>query len=99
VVRCPEDLSGHTVGFMPNQVPTPRPSPEIVRQLGAEAVRVSLFGPTWLERIMTNSPLRDHDAWESTEKAKYIEQRNQRRKKFKEGNLAFLEPNSLEPGA
>lgn len=97
VVRSPEDVSAQTVGF--KSVPTNCPSPEIVRQLRAEAVRVSLFGPTWIERIMTNSPLRDHDAWESTEKTKYLEQRRERRKKFKEGKLVFPEPNAPEPGA
>jgi hypothetical protein len=47
---------------------------------------------------MTNSPLRDHDAWEATEKAKFLKQRDQRRKKFKEGKLVFPEPNAPEPG-
>src|SRR5437016_3686906 len=65
VVRSPEDVTAETVGFLPNQVPTNRPSPETIRQLRAEAVRVSLFAPTWLDRIMTNAPLRDHDSWQS----------------------------------
>jgi hypothetical protein len=99
VVRSAEDVNAQTVGFMPNQVPTNRPSPEIIQQLRAEAVRVSLFAPTWLDRLMTSSPLRDHDGWQSTEKERFLLQRSQRRKKFKEGKLVIPEPNAPEAGA
>ncbi len=57
---------------------------------------MSLFAPTWLDRIMTRSPLRDHDLWRSRDKARYLEQRRQRRRKFKDGTLVFMKPNKRE---
>lgn len=96
VVRSVADVSPDTVGFLPDQVPTDRPSPRIVRLLVEEAVRVSQFGPTWLDRIMTRSPIRDHDLWRSEHKAIYMEQRRQRRKKFESGTLDCVLPNAKQ---
>jgi hypothetical protein len=95
VVRSLEDVSSQTVGFIPDRVPPGLPSPRTRLLLAKEAVRVSLFAPTWLDRIMTRSPLRDHDLWRREEKARYLEQRRQRRKNFTEGTLVFAEPNKL----
>lgn len=96
VVRSAEDVNPDTIGYIPDQVPTNQPPPQTVRLLIEEAVRVSLFGPTWLDRILTRSPFRDHDLWRSREKARYTEQRRQRRKKFKDGTLVIVAPNKRE---
>jgi hypothetical protein len=94
VVRSLEDISFETVGVIGDTMPTNRWSPQIIRLLAEEAVRVSKCGPTWLDRIMTRSPLRDNESWRSEEKAKYLEQRRQRRKKFENGTLVFVKPNA-----
>jgi hypothetical protein len=96
VVRSLVDVSPDTVGFLPDKVPTDRPTPQIARLLAEEAVCISQFGPTWLDRIMTRSPMRDHDLWRSEHKAIYMEQRRQRRKKFESGKLPFVDPNAKQ---
>lgn len=95
VVRSFEDLSAITVGFL--NAPTASASPHTERLLGEEAVRISRFAPTWLDRIMTRSPLRDHDLWRSKLKDEYHKQRQERRKKFLVGTLTFPTPN-IPPG-
>ncbi len=91
VVRSEEDLSETTVGFL--NAPTASPTPEIVRLLGEEAVRISRFAPTWLDRIMTNSPLRDHELWRNQLKDTYFKHRQERRARFLAGTLVFSKPN------
>jgi hypothetical protein len=92
VVRSEEDLSGMTIGFL--NAPTGSPTPETVRLLGEEAVRISRFAPTWLDRIMTRSPFRDHDLWRARLKATYLKHRRERRARFLAGTLVFPNPNS-----
>jgi hypothetical protein len=94
VVRDIRDCNPQTVGFV--NAPTSWPDAVTVRLLGEEAVRISRFAPTWLDRIMTTSPLRDAANWRSDGKARYTARRKERRRKFEEGVLMFDKPNQLE---
>jgi hypothetical protein len=94
VVRDVRDCNAQTVGFV--NAPTARPDPMTIRLLGEEAVRISHFAPTWLDRIMTRSPLRDAAGWRSEGKARYTAGRKERRRKYVEGVLEFVEPHRLE---
>lgn len=94
VVRDLCDCNAWTVGFV--NAPTARPDSVTIRLLGEEAVRISRFAPTWLDRIMTRSPLRDAAGWRSEGKAMYNAGRKERRQKFEEGVLVFDKPNQIE---
>jgi hypothetical protein len=93
VVRSLGDVNSQTVGFIPDRVPPGLPSARTRLLLAEVAVCVSLFAPTWLDLIMTRSPLRDDELWQHEGKARYLEQRRQRCKKFTEGTLVFATPN------
>jgi hypothetical protein len=96
VVRGVEDVTFDTVGFInPPSVDGQPPDPLTSRRLAEEAVRISRFAPTWLDRIMTRSPLRDHKRWQREGKRQYLAQRKQRRQKFLNGTLVFVKPNMM----
>ncbi len=88
VVRRITDVSADTLGFLPGTVPPGRPTPPVIRQLAEEAVRVSLSGPTWLQRIM----MRDRGRWRARDRALYRKQRRRRRQQFEGGTPAFENP-------
>jgi hypothetical protein len=95
VVRGVEDVTSDTVGFINAPlVDGQPPGPLTLRRLAEEAVRVSRFAPTWLDRIMTRSPLRDPERWQREGKRQYLAQREQRRQKFQNGTLVFDKPNT-----
>lgn len=94
VVRGTEDVTSNTVGFI--HAPTSRPDSLTLRRLAQEAVRISRFAPTWLDRIMTRSPFRDPEQWQQHWKEQYLAERKQRRQKFVDGTLVFVEPNKIE---
>lgn len=94
MVRDQGDVNQQTVGFMnPPITAGERPDAVTIRQLAAEAVRISRFAPEWLDRIQTRSSIRDHDLWRNEGKALYLAQRKERRSKFLKGTLVFVMPN------
>lgn len=96
VVRGVEDVMFHTVGFINAPIVDGQPPDSLTRQrLAEEAVRISRFAPTWLDRIMTRSPLRDHEGWRREGKRQYLAQRKQRRQKFQNGTLVFVKQNLM----
>ncbi len=79
VVRGLADVNRNTLGVT-GAPPTGDPL-----AMAAEAAAVSRVAPTWLDRIMTRSPLRDHDAWRRDGRREYLARRNVRRHNFVAG--------------
>jgi hypothetical protein len=97
VVRGVEDVTCDTVGFVNAPIVDGQPPDSLTRRrLAEEAVRISRFALTWLDCIMTSSPLRDHERWQREGKPQYLAQRKQRRQKFQNGTLVFVKPNIVD---
>lgn len=74
-------IPGDVWGFVPGTGDR-QMSMNDLEEIIAEAVKMSNKGVKFMDAIMTRSPFRDAEKWEREGRAKFMEHRAQRRKRF-----------------